>query len=366
MIINEYYSTDSRMFGDNQENILESNYPIKIQVKRTALEQQELDLFYQEFEDLDINDESPTDTTHVDKHYSLEQMTFIYVISNDVYSEKNMFKIGKHKGTKKMLIKRYKTYLIDPKVYFFFPSGTVSQDECILLDRFSKFRVGTSEFVKMPLDNLLDSIYCYFKTKYYRDPAVQIVYHKCLYEQKLFDFFEKNIHGKKCMFYPYFDFRNSENCLRRMDFVVDKNIIYQLDIGGVQDKMDIWLNGNMIDFMRCFFLEFERLNYVLYLDKFLEGGWNDFFVECMKRFYGYSSFKILNRREFLLKESFPERLLLIKKSEEPLDIVLEKLKWVNSCVIIEDKNIYSVENNHIICNQTKIEDLFFYLFYILY
>jgi hypothetical protein len=111
-------------------------------------------------------------------------------------------------------------------------------------------------------------------------------------------------------------------------------------------------------------IEFDKRNFILYLDRFVENGLNDFLVEMMKRMYGYHSFKVMTRREFLLKESFPERLILIQKSEEPMEILLEKIQWIECCVLIEDRNIYSVENREM-DNCISFEDLFYYFFYVL-
>lgn len=339
------------------------------QIKIVHTNREELDAFYEEMEDLDLSDESPTSTNHknVDRHTSLEQMTFIYIVSNHIYSQNNMYKIGKHKGTKKMLIKRYKTYLIDPIVYLFFPTGSVSSDEVALLNRFSKFRMGSSEFLQMPIDSLLDGVNLYFKTKYHRNPSVQVPYHRCLYEQRLYDFFEKKIQidtktYKKCEFLPYLDFSVPDNCLKRIEMIVDNKKIFNLDFSRID--IDFLMNKSMVDFIRCFMIEFDKRNFILYLDRFVENGLNDFLVEAMKRMYGYHSFKVMTRREFLLKESFPERLIVIRRSEEPMEILLEKIQWLECCVLIEDRNIYCVENREM-DGCISFEDLFYYFFYVL-
>lgn len=367
MILDEYYPVE-RTFETHSR--IDSGISLK-----SSLLRQELDAFFEEIEELNLNDNSPS-SIHVDKHPSLEDMTFIYIVSNNIYSEKNMYKIGKHKGTKKMLIKRYKTYLIEPIVYLFFPTGTVSSDECALLDRFSKFRLGTSEFLQMPIDKLLDSVHLYFKTKYHRTPTVQIPYHRCLYQQDLYDFVDKKIQMnkwsterstdkviyRKCEFFPYLDFSDISNCLKRVEMRLENRKIFDLDLSKID--MDFLTHASVVDFIRCFMIEFDRKNFILYLERFMENGLNDFLVEMMKRIYGYHSFKILSRREFLLKESFPERLILIKKSDEPMEILLEKIQWLECCVLIEDKNIYSVENREI-CSYISFEDLFYYFFYVL-
>jgi hypothetical protein len=74
----------------------------------------------------------------------------------------------------------------------------------------------------------------------------------------------------------------------------------------------------------------------------------------------------LTRKEFLLKESFPERLIIIQKSDEPIEILLEKIQWIECCVLIEDRNIYSVLNNECINKEMRtFDDLFYYFFYTL-
>lgn len=371
MIFDQYYSVERKesepiLQFQNQENSIEVKRPAVIHINR-----EELDAFYEELEDLDLSDGSPTSVheKNVDKHPSLEQMTFIYIVSNHIYAEKNMYKIGKHKGTKKMLIKRYKTYLIDPIVYFFFPTGTVSSDETTLLSRFSKFRMGSSEFLQMPIDKLLDGVYLYFKTKYHRTPSVHIPYHRCLFQENLYDFVDKKIQMsidksvyRKCEFFPYLNFSDVSNCLKRVEIGMENMKIFDLDFS----KMDIdfLMNVNVVDFIRCFMIEFDRKNFILYLDRFVEKGLNDFLVEAMKQMYGYHSFKVMTRREFLLKESFPERLIVIRRSDEPMEILLEKIQWLECCVLIEDKNIYSVENREI-CSYISFEDLFYYFLYVL-
>jgi hypothetical protein len=393
MILDEYYPIESRTERKESEHILElgknfhDDHTMFIQqncsqkvpdFKSTGVIQirDELDAFYEELEDLDLSDESPysINEKNVDRHPSLEQMTFIYIVSNHIYSQNNMYKIGKHKGTKKMLIKRYKTYLIEPIVYFFFPTGTASSDETSLLSRFSKFRMGSSEFVQMPIDDLLDGVDRYFKTKYLRNPSVQIPYHRCIYQQILYDFVEKKIHSTecsehssmrrqyKCEFFPYLDFLDPSNCLKRVEIFSENKKIFNLDISRID--MELWMNSNVVDFIRCFMIEFDKMNFILYLDRFLENGLNDFFIEAMKRIYGYHSFKVLSRKEFLQKESFPERLIVIKKSDEPMEILLEKIRWLECCVLIEDQNIYSVENREM-DNCISFEDLFYYFFYVL-
>ncbi|AVL94393.1 T5orf172 domain-containing protein [Moumouvirus australiensis] len=46
-------------------------------------------------------------------------MKYIYIISTTEQSNNNIYKIGRHKGSKSKLIKRYRTYLINPIVFYF-------------------------------------------------------------------------------------------------------------------------------------------------------------------------------------------------------------------------------------------------------
>ena len=335
-------------------------YPSIFEIKIDPTEFQNL---FDDIDPFDIEGQSPIVDTCADKHPSLVDMTFIYLLSNSIYSEKNLYKIGKHKGNKKMLIRRYKTYLIEPIVYFFFPTGNASYDEITLLQRLSKFRMGTSEFVQLPLDDLLDMIQLYYRTKYERNPSVKILYHRCMFRSQLIDFDEKKINGKQCMMFPYLNFDNPNNCLQKIQYRIDGKQIFELILNDINPFLDFQENVYIKDFLKCFLIEFLKRNSIVYLDKFITNGLNDLTIQIMNEFYNYSTYKVLTRKEFLQKESFPERLILIQKSEEPLDIVIDKINMVQCCFIIEDKNMYSITNNEII-EDNIIEKLFYYLFYI--
>jgi hypothetical protein len=114
------------------------------------------------------------------------------------------------------------------------------------------------------------------------------------------------------------------------------------------------------EFLKCFMVEFQNQHKVLYLDSFIENGWNDFFVECMKKLYAFHSFKIMTRKEFLQKEKFTERLILIKHSPVPLELVLEKANLVSCCLVIEDRNFYTLPNADLM--NYSFEDLVCFLF----
>ena len=298
-----------------------------------------------------------------DQEQSLKDMTFIYVISNQVYAEQKLFKIGKHKGSKKKLIRRYKTYLIDPIVYYFFPTGSYYVDEQHLLHRFTNHRMGTSEYVHLELEQILETIQIYFRHKYERCPAVQVVYHGCIYQNKFIDFHEKKINHLKCDVYPNLDVSKA-NCLSSIDFKIEGRPLFHLEIFDIQKYLD---NQTLFDFFKSFVFEFSKQSSVLFLNRFVEGGWNDLFVEWMKEMYDYSSYRILSRKEFLKKETFPERLLLITKDTEfliPLDLVMQKVDFLKCCVVIEDQNCYSIDNACVVY-ENFFEKVFYFLFYCL-
>ena len=289
---------------------------------------------------------------------SLKDMTFIYVVSNHIYSSKNLYKIGKHTGTKKMLIQRYKTYLMEPIVYFYFPSGDISHDETSLLKRFSKYRVGTSEFVEIHIDKLLDNIYMYYRIKYERTPTVKIPYHLCYYQSQIYDMYEKKIKGKQCSMLCH----SLHNSYRNIEFKIDNQIIYDLNITEIYPYLDKFEYSK--DFFNCLFLDYTKRDSILFLDRFIENGWNVFLKNYIKEFYGYESYKELSRKDIIQKEKFHERLILVKYSDVPLELVLEKIRWTKTCFIIEDENIYSLDNSDVRDN-VKLLDLFYYLFYFL-
>lgn len=44
--------------------------------------------------------------------------SFIYIISTDEYAKINKYKVGKHFGSESKLLSRYRTYLINPKLFY--------------------------------------------------------------------------------------------------------------------------------------------------------------------------------------------------------------------------------------------------------
>lgn len=65
----------------------------------------------------------------------------IYVISTINKSIKHKFKIGKHKGTQKKLLSRYKTYLINPIIFYFRPVINHTLVENQIKSKLDKFRI---------------------------------------------------------------------------------------------------------------------------------------------------------------------------------------------------------------------------------
>jgi len=87
----------------------------------------------------------------------------IYVISNTVNIRSSQYKVGKHKGDQRGLINRYKTSLMDPTVFFFFPCSEASLMETDILIRLDAQRVRDmngkkSEWIRAPLLVILSEI----------------------------------------------------------------------------------------------------------------------------------------------------------------------------------------------------------------
>lgn len=317
--------------------------------------------FIDRLETLDLNLNSPSK--------SLSNNTFIYVVSNSVYATNQMFKIGKHKGSKKALIRRYKTYLIEPQVYCFFPTGSASSDESILLQRLAHYRVGNSEFVKMEIDRLLDMIQTHFKQKYIRSPSVKIKYSKALHQgQKIvLDFEDKTIQPPMISFFPFFNFNQPDNCLQAIQIKSrDGQVSLEIKMDKFNPVIEESQDKYLVEFLKCFFIQFEKQFSYLHLDSFEDGFWVRFFVFVMQKYFDFHSFKILSRREFLIKESFHERILFVKKDSDdvPIEIVLEKAQLIQTCIVFEDKNFYSIDARETIWEK-DFDAFFYYLFYIL-
>lgn len=88
-------------------------------------------------------------------------MQSIYILSTPSRARKNMFKPGKHLGTKSKLIARYITPLIKPVVYYFQYVNDYDAIEKKILEKLDEFRVlningRKSEWVKCPLTYIIE------------------------------------------------------------------------------------------------------------------------------------------------------------------------------------------------------------------
>jgi hypothetical protein len=305
--------------------------------------------------------------------------TFIYIISNALYSSQNMFKIGKHTGSKKGLIRRYKTYLIEPIVHFFFPSGAISEDEGALLSRLSNFRVGNSEFVKIDLESLTRVVESYFKNKYRRSPSVKLPYPKALVcENVLLDFEEKVLQKDKCFFFPNFDFSRVNNCLDSISIRWQEKEIFFVPMYQLQQEIFCSIHTEyLMDFMKCFMIRFDKMNSYLYIHDKKENGWIEFLKYAMEVLFSYNTQITISRKEFLKKESFHERILFVSKDQTggsitehltPLDLILVKAQHVETCIVFEDDSMQDSSYCYlkdIEIDEKYYEPLIYYFFYLL-
>lgn len=87
----------------------------------------------------------------------------VYIISNDVNHKQGRYKFGKHGGTQRELINRYKTPLVNPIIYFYFPCSDNSIVEKAILAKLDIYRVRDdngrlTEWINYPLINILQVI----------------------------------------------------------------------------------------------------------------------------------------------------------------------------------------------------------------
>src|SRR5580692_11755962 len=87
---------------------------------------------------------------------------YIYILSNSIYVKSDMYKVGKHTGTMSQLISRYRTALIDPKIYLF-----VSCEKYTYVENEIKYELKTnrikydgklSEWVNLPITELIEIV----------------------------------------------------------------------------------------------------------------------------------------------------------------------------------------------------------------
>lgn len=87
----------------------------------------------------------------------------IYIISTLEKSQKHEFKMGKHKGSQKKLLSRYRTYLVDPIIFYFRPVINYNFIENKIKSKLKKFRISDednnlTEWIKLELFQLISYI----------------------------------------------------------------------------------------------------------------------------------------------------------------------------------------------------------------
>ena len=90
-------------------------------------------------------------------------MQSIYIISTIQKADNDKYKFGRHKGPKKKLKSRYRTYLIEPIIYFFKPVNNYILVENIVKDILNDFRIinnngKKTEWVKLNLLKIIKII----------------------------------------------------------------------------------------------------------------------------------------------------------------------------------------------------------------
>lgn len=90
-------------------------------------------------------------------------MDVIYVISSPSLARKKIYKIGIHKGSKLSLLSRYRTYLINPKVFYFYQHSHNKLIEKKVLTYFDKQLIVSNnnrktEWINSPLDSIINII----------------------------------------------------------------------------------------------------------------------------------------------------------------------------------------------------------------
>ena len=90
-------------------------------------------------------------------------MRSVYVVSTHEKSKLNMYKIGKHTGTLRKLESRYTTSLINPIVYFFYPTTHASIIETEIKKQLDSDRIVNdnetkTEWVHLELKLIINTI----------------------------------------------------------------------------------------------------------------------------------------------------------------------------------------------------------------
>jgi hypothetical protein len=91
----------------------------------------------------------------------------IYVISNEINSKNNLYKIGRTKDTNTVIVTKYQRYLPCARVFLWYPSEDCIKDERTLLKLFKQYRGRTpneteNEWLKIEFSELKSKIDEYF------------------------------------------------------------------------------------------------------------------------------------------------------------------------------------------------------------
>jgi hypothetical protein len=91
-------------------------------------------------------------------------MTSVYIVSTEEKAKEGIYKIGKHTGTTRNLESRYTTSLIDPIIYFFYPTIYASTIETQIKKQLDSKRIvnkngNKSEWIHGELKQIIDIIF---------------------------------------------------------------------------------------------------------------------------------------------------------------------------------------------------------------
>ena len=94
------------------------------------------------------------------------RMSGLYIVSTLDRIAANTFKVGKHTGTQRKLISRYRTYLVDPIILFYHPDSSDKIDllERSVLEQLTHARISdedgrTTEWIRAPLFEIIETVF---------------------------------------------------------------------------------------------------------------------------------------------------------------------------------------------------------------
>lgn len=97
-------------------------------------------------------------------NYEIEAIRGVYIITNSDHMKENQFKIGKHTGEESVLLSRYRTYLLDPILIVYQPTGKYTNIiEKNLKNRTKQWAMRNNngrktEWRKIPLEILVEKL----------------------------------------------------------------------------------------------------------------------------------------------------------------------------------------------------------------